>query len=84
MTFLGYTNTSVSATNQLYNVFSNPGGVFRYYREKTDALASVVDRHGRGPCRGVVIGGLVRINWLADVRPFNCSWRSCCSASAWR
>ena len=26
MTFLGYTNTSVSATNQLYNVFSNPGG----------------------------------------------------------
>ena len=34
MTFLGYTNTSVSATNQLYNVFSNPGGVFRYYREK--------------------------------------------------
>ena len=40
-----------------------------YYREKTDALASVMDRHGRAVPE-VVIGGLVRINWLADVRPF--------------
>ena len=78
MTFLGYTNTSVSATNQLYNVFSNPGGVFRYYREKRMLwpLSWIVMA---GAVPGVVIGGLVRINWLAD-----CSWRSCCSASAWR
>ncbi|MFQ9490521.1 MAG: hypothetical protein ACLR0N_05865 [Bilophila wadsworthia] len=43
---------------------------------------SVVDRHGRAV--PVVIGGLVRINQLADVGLSNCSWRSCCSASAWR
>ena len=69
MTFLGYTNTSVSATNQLYNVFSNPGGVFRYYREKRMLwpLSWIVMA---GAVPGVVIGGLVRINWLADVRPF--------------
>lgn len=83
MTFLGYTNTSVSATNQLYNVFSNPGGVFRYYREKRMLW----------PLSWIVMAGAVpgsssealsastgwRMSGLS-----NCSWRSCCSASAWR
>ena len=69
MTFLGYTNTSVSATNQLYNVFSNPGGVFRYYREKRMLwpLSWIVMA---GAVPGVVIGGLVRINWLAACPAF--------------
>lgn len=65
MTFLGYTNTSVSATNQLYNVFSNPGGVFRYYREKRMlwplswiVMAGAVPggRHRR-PCPHQLAGG---------------------------
>ncbi len=30
MTFLGYINPSVSATNQLFNVVAIPSGVYRY------------------------------------------------------
>jgi uncharacterized membrane protein YfcA len=33
MSFLGYTNPSVSATNQLFNTAAIPSGVYRYYRE---------------------------------------------------
>lgn len=69
MSVLGYTNTSVSATNQLYNVFSNPGGVFRYYRENRLLWPlSWIIMAGAVP--GVVVGGFVRINWLSHVRPF--------------
>jgi uncharacterized membrane protein YfcA len=31
MSVLGYTNPSVSATNQFYNVVATPGGVWRLY-----------------------------------------------------
>ncbi|MFR1533006.1 MAG: hypothetical protein ACLSTO_04680 [Bilophila wadsworthia] len=52
MTFLGYTNTSVSATNQLYNVFSNPGGVTAITAKNgTQALSWIVMA---GPCRVVI------------------------------
>lgn len=69
MTFLGYTNPSVSATNQLYNVFANPGGIFRYYREgRLLWPLSWIVMAGAVP--GVVIGGFIRIHWLAQVRPF--------------
>ena len=30
---LGFTSPSVSATNQLYNIVSIPGGVYRYIKE---------------------------------------------------
>jgi len=33
MSFLGYTNPSVSATNQLFNVVAIPSGVYRYCKE---------------------------------------------------
>ncbi|MFZ3047628.1 MAG: TSUP family transporter, partial [Desulfatirhabdiaceae bacterium] len=33
MSFLGYVNPSVSATNQLYNIVAIPSGVYRYWRE---------------------------------------------------
>lgn len=33
MSFLGYTNPSVSATNQLYNIVAIPSGVYRFCRE---------------------------------------------------
>ena len=32
MSFLGYVNPSVSATNQLFNIVAIPSGVYRYYR----------------------------------------------------
>ncbi|MEG1610517.1 MAG: sulfite exporter TauE/SafE family protein [Bilophila sp.] len=69
MSVLGYTNTSVSATSQLYNVFSNPGGVFRYWREERMVwpLAWVILL---GTIPGILIGALVRVYWLPDARPF--------------
>lgn len=81
MTFLGYTNTSVSATNQLYNVFSNPGGVFRYYRENGCSGLSWIVMAGRavpGSSSAVLSAST---GWR--IQPSSCSWRSCCSA-AWR
>ena len=83
MTFLGYTNTSVSATNQLYNVFSNPGGVFRYYREKRMLwpLSWIVMAGAVPGSSSAVLSASTgwRMSGLSS-----CSWRSCCSASAWR
>lgn len=69
MSFLGYVNPSVSATNQLYSVFSNPGGILRYWREKRMLwpLAWIIMA---GTVPGVMAGGLIRIRWLAHVRPF--------------
>lgn len=69
MTFLGYTNPSVSATNQLYNVFSSPGGIFRYCRERRLLwpLSWIIIA---GAVPGVVAGGFIRLHWLAQVRPF--------------
>lgn len=69
MSFLGYVNTSVSATNQLYNVFSNPGGIFRYYREHR-LLWPLVWLLMAGAVPGAMIGALIRVNWLPEARPF--------------
>jgi hypothetical protein len=33
MSFLGYTNPSVSATKKLFNVVAIPSGVYRYFKE---------------------------------------------------
>ncbi len=33
MSFLGYTNPSVSATNQVFNIVAIPSGVYRYWKE---------------------------------------------------
>ncbi len=69
MSFLGYVNPSVSATNQVYNVVAIPGGVYRYFREKRmvwPLAAAVV----LGTLPGVFIGAVIRIHWLPDARNF--------------
>lgn len=69
MSFLGYTNPSVSATNHFYNVVAIPSGVFRYIREKrmvwplTLAVAA-------GTLPGVFAGAFIRVLWLPDPRSF--------------
>ena len=69
MSVLGYTNPSVSATNQFYNVVAIPSGVYRYIKEKrmvwplTLAVAA-------GTLPGVFIGAFVRVAWLPDPRLF--------------
>lgn len=69
MSVLGYTNPSVSATNQFYNVVAIPSGVYRYIKEKrmvwplTLAVAA-------GTLPGVFIGALLRVTWLPDPKSF--------------
>lgn len=69
MSVLGYTNPSVSATNQFYNVVAIPSGVYRFIKEKrmvwplTLAVAA-------GTLPGVFIGAIIRVAWLPDPRLF--------------
>jgi len=69
MSFLGYTHPSVSATNQLFNIVAIPSGVYRYYKEGRMVwpLTWVVVT---GTLPGVLIGAIVRVNWLPDPTRF--------------
>jgi uncharacterized membrane protein YfcA len=69
MSFLGYTNPSVSATNQLYNIVAIPSGVYRYWREGRMVwpLTWVVVA---GTLPGVFIGAFVRVVYLPDAKNF--------------
>ncbi len=69
MSFLGYTNPSVSATNQLFNIVAIPSGVYRYYKEGRMVWpltwAVII-----GTLPGVFIGAIVRVAYLPDPRSF--------------
>ena len=69
MSVLGYTNPSVSSTNQLYNIVAIPSGVYRYCKEGRMVWpltwAVVV-----GTLPGVLIGAFVRVTGLRDPRNF--------------
>ena len=69
MSFLGYTNPSVSATNQLFNVIAIPSGVYRYYKEGRMVWPltwTVI----MGTLPGVFIGAILRIGYLPDPKNF--------------
>lgn len=69
MSFLGYTSPSVSATNQLFNIVAIPSGVYRYWREGRMVwpLTWVIVI---GTLPGVLLGALIRVNYLPDPRRF--------------
>lgn len=69
MSFLGYTNPSVSATNQLFNIIAIPSGVYRYIKERRMVwpLAWVVIL---GTLPGVFIGAIIRIQYLPNPKNF--------------
>ncbi|WP_027187087.1 sulfite exporter TauE/SafE family protein [Desulfovibrio cuneatus] len=69
VSYLGYVNPSVSATNQFYNVVAIPTGVYRYVREGRMVwpLAMTV---AVGTLPGVMLGALIRILYLPDPRTF--------------
>lgn len=66
---LGYTNPSVSATNQLYNIVAIPSGVYRYWREGRMVwpLTWVVIV---GTLPGVLLGAFLRVAYLPDPKNF--------------
>ena len=69
MSFLGYTNPSVSATNQLFNVVAIPSGVYRYFKEGRMVWpltwAVII-----GTLPGVLIGAIVRVTYLPNPKNF--------------
>lgn len=69
ISFLGYTNPSVSSTTQLYNVISNPVGALQYAREHRMIwpLAWIIIFGG---IPGVMVGALIRITYLSDSQSF--------------
>jgi uncharacterized membrane protein YfcA len=69
MSVLGYTNPSVSATNQVFNIVAIPSGVYRYWREGRMVwpLTLVVIT---GTLPGVFIGAVVRVAYLPNPRHF--------------
>jgi uncharacterized membrane protein YfcA len=69
MSGLGYTNPSVSATNQFYNVVAIPSGVYRYVKEKRMVWPLTITV-AVGTLPGVLIGAFVRVAWLPDPRSF--------------
>ena len=69
MSVLGYTNPSVSSTNQFYNVVAIPSGVYRYIKEKRMVWTLTI-AVAAGTLPGVLIGAYVRVVWLPDPRQF--------------
>lgn len=69
MSFLGYTNPSVSATNQVFNILAIPSGVYRYWKEGRMVwpLTWVVVV---GTLPGVFIGAFIRVVYLPDPTNF--------------
>jgi uncharacterized membrane protein YfcA len=66
---LGFTTPAVSATNLVFNVVGIPSAVYKYFREGRMcwplAWNTIV-----GTLPGLFIGGVVRIVYLPDPRPF--------------
>ena len=69
MSFLHYTNPSVSATNHFYNVVAIPSGVYRFIKEKR-MLWPLAITIAAGTLPGVFAGAFVRVLWLPDPRLF--------------
>ncbi len=69
MSFLNYTDPSVSATNQLFNIIAIPSGVYRYIKEGRMVwpLTWIVVA---GTLPGVFIGAFVRIAYLPNPNNF--------------
>ena len=69
MSVLGFTTTSVTATNFLFNVTGTPGGVYRYIKDSRFAwpVALIIIA---GIIPGVLIGYYIRIRLLPDPRSF--------------
>ena len=65
VSILGYTNPSVSATNQVFNIVAIPSGVYRYWREGRMVwpLTWVVIA---GTLPGVFIGAIIRVACLPN------------------
>jgi len=66
---LGFTGPAASATNQLYNIIAIPGGVYRFLRERR-LLLPLAWTIIAGSVPGVVLGSVIRVEYLPDPSRF--------------
>jgi len=66
---LGVPSPAVTPTNLLYNVFSTPGALTRFGRERR-LRAPLTGLLVAGTLPGVVAGAFIRVQWLSDSRDF--------------
>lgn len=69
MSVLGFVSPAVSPTNLVFNIVAIPSGVYRYYRERR-IVWPLTWMIVVGTLPGVVIGGLIRLHFLPDPKPF--------------
>lgn len=69
MSILGFTTTSVTSTNFLFNVTGTPGGIYRYIKECRFAWPVALFIVA-GIIPGVLIGYYIRISLLPDPKSF--------------
>lgn len=69
ISLFGFTSPAVSSTNQLYNIFSIPSGLYNYIKEGRMVwqLAYIVIF---GTLPGVFIGTIIRVKYLPDPKNF--------------
>lgn len=69
ISILNYTGPGASSTNLVYNIIAVPGGIYRYIKEGRMAwpLAWLITA---GTLPGVLIGVIIRVRYLSDIRNF--------------
>jgi uncharacterized membrane protein YfcA len=71
VTVLDVPSPAVTPTNLIFNLFATPSGVLRYRRLRRGAPRSpLVARLLAGTIPGVVIGAVIRVEWLSGQRAF--------------
>src|SRR3954447_17539072 len=71
VSLLGVPNPAVTPTNLIFNLFATPSGVLRYRRLRRGVPRSPLATHLLvGTVPGVIIGAVVRVEWLSDPRAF--------------
>lgn len=66
VSILGVPSPAVTATNLLYNVIATPSGLLRYRARFTTLARTLLV----GTVPGVVLGAVIRVEWLAGQRLF--------------
>ena len=69
ISILGFSSPAVSPTNLIYNVFSIPGGVYRFIREKR-MIWPLMITITIGTLPGLLAGAYLRVKYLSDSKNF--------------
>jgi uncharacterized protein len=71
VSILGVPSPAVTPTNLIFNLFATPSGVLRYRRLRHGPIASpLAIRLLAGTVPGVVLGAVIRVEWLSGQRAF--------------